>query len=581
MMCRMRWGFVRTSILLVLSLAPSVRAELTSDELLLIYNRNSPESERIARYYAARRGVPDDRLLGLDLPAQEDIPRTAYDREMVTPIRRHLWDRNLADKVRCLVTFYDVPLRVGRRLLTKAESERLAWVQKQLDEFGAQIDRSVNLAQVLAEGATGERVEQIQQMSRRDKGMSEVRKAFANYRRGVSRRLSGMADQVEAAKIRESFLDAALVLDGLAGVDRSVGVEPDLLDERVAARLRELKDRQIPPRDRIARLLGTGMMQEKYERGIELLRKRSGAAAAFGQLDRERRRWKFDRTPAAVDSELALIWWRPYRLHMMLFNWLNAHARNQAVDDEDEYREIYSEPVLMVSRLDGPSPDVVRRMIDHSIEVEKTGLSGTFYLDRDPSRRSRALVPMERAMGKAALFLQEDPKDNMHVVVDDSEQLFPPGSCPKTALYCGWYSLMNYVDAFQFVPGAVAYHVASGEAISLRDPTKAYWCKEMLARGAAATLGPVHEPFLQSMPRPDRFFGLLMTGQFTLAETFALSNPNVSWMVILIGDPLYTPFKANPLLRVEGVLKSTLLPVDFSRKHFAPIPKQPDDEEPQ
>lgn len=580
-MCRMRWNLSRTSILLVLSLASSVRAELTSDELLLIYNRNSPESKRLAQYYAARRGVPENSLLGLDLPAQEDLPRTDYDRKMVTPIRRHLWDRNLADKVRCLVTFYDVPLRVGPRLLTEAEAERMAWVEKQLDEFGAQIDRSVNLAHILAEGATGERAEQIQRMSRRDKGMSEVHKAFAYYRRSVSKRLSRLADPVEAAKIREIFMDAALVLDGLAGVDRSVGVEPDLLDERVAARLRELKDRVIPSRDRITKLLGAGMMQEKYERGIELLRRRSGATAAFGQLHRERKRWKFDRTMAAVDSELALLWWRPYRLRMMLFNWLNAHARNQAIDQDDQFREIYSEPVLMVSRLDGPSPDVVRRMIDDSIAVEKTGLSGTFYLDRDPSRRTRALVPMERAMEKAALFLQENPKDRMRVVIDESEQLFPSGSCPKAALYCGWYSLMTYVDAFQFVPGAVGFHVASGEAISLRDPTKTYWCKEMLAHGASATLGPVHEPFLQSMVRPDRFFGLLMTGRFTLAETFALSNPHVSWMVILIGDPLYMPFKADPLLRVEGVLKPILLPVDLSRKHFEPVPKRPGDRAPQ
>lgn len=58
-----------------------------------------------------------------------------------------------------------------------------------------------------------------------------------------------------------------------------------------------------------------------------------------------------------------------------------------------------------------------------------------------------------------------------------------------------------------------------------------------------ATIGPVYEPYLGSFPRPDEFFGMLLAGELTLVECFARSNPFNSWMMTLIGDPLYRPFQ--------------------------------------
>lgn len=74
----------------------------------------------------------------------------------------------------------------------------------------------------------------------------------------------------------------------------------------------------------------------------------------------------------------------------------------------------------------------------------------------------------------------------------------------------------------------------------------------MLEEGVAATLGPVAEPYLQSFPPPDDFFPLLLRGQQPLLEVYFRTLPSVSWMQILIGDPLYTPFKKNPVMIPEG-----------------------------
>jgi hypothetical protein len=135
--------------------------------------------------------------------------------------------------------------------------------------------------------------------------------------------------------------------------------------------------------------------------------------------------------------------------------------------------------------------------------------------------------------------------------------------CREAMLYCGWYSLRQFVDAFGFVRGAVGYHIASFEAISIKAPAERGWVKGLLDHGVAATLGPVAEPYLQSFPKPSRFFGLLLTGRFTLAECFAYTSDFNSWMMLLIGDPLYRPFAAKPRLSLEQVLPLDQIPPEF------------------
>jgi uncharacterized protein (TIGR03790 family) len=64
----------------------------------------------------------------------------------------------------------------------------------------------------------------------------------------------------------------------------------------------------------------------------------------------------------------------------------------------------------------------------------------------------------------------------------------------------------------------------------------------MLEKGVAATLGPVAEPYVMAFPYPDVFFSCLISGN-SLIECYAVSNPFWSWQMVLIGDPLYHPFK--------------------------------------
>ena len=58
-------------------------------------------------------------------------------------------------------------------------------------------------------------------------------------------------------------------------------------------------------------------------------------------------------------------------------------------------------------------------------------------------------------------------------------------------------------------------------------------------------IGPVGEPYVQSFPLPEIFFNFLTKGKLTLAESYLVSLPYLSWKQVLVGDPLYR-VKTNP-----------------------------------
>lgn len=60
------------------------------DTVVVVYNRELPDSRRVAEHYAARRGVPGDRLVGLVLPQTESMSRAEYDQQLRAPLLRWL-----------------------------------------------------------------------------------------------------------------------------------------------------------------------------------------------------------------------------------------------------------------------------------------------------------------------------------------------------------------------------------------------------------------------------------------------------------------------------------------------------------
>ena len=241
---------------------------------------------------------------------------------------------------------------------------------------------------------------------------------------------------------------------------------------------------------------------------------------------------------AAIDSEIALVLSLSYSLDRWQPNpFFVGFSRKKLPFNKDQ--------VLFVSRLDGPTPAVVRRVIADSIYAEQHGLRGNAWFDaRWPQPKKKQLqgyALYDASIHKAAAVTKQLSSLTVHL--DETEKLFQPGEAPDAALYCGWYSLGKYVDAFSWQRGAVGYHIASSECTTLKKKGSQVWCKRMLEEGVAVTIGPVAEPYVQGFPLPEIFFSFLLDGYYTLAESYFLSLPYLSWQMVLIGDPLYRPFR--------------------------------------
>jgi uncharacterized protein (TIGR03790 family) len=434
------------ALLVLASLAPAAFA-LGPDDVYILVNKTVADSQAVADHYCAKRGVPKDHVIALDLPTGEDISRADYDAKLAGPLRDRIKDKR--DKVKVLLTVYGVPLRVGGQAPNADE-------KAELDKLG-------------------------KEMAPLEKKRKEL------------------DDEIKGLEVKAK--------------DNPKGQAAD-----------DLKTRR---------------------------RERADLQNQLRPLDVRRRFLSHDESHAAVDSELALLWHEGYDLRRWQLNLLYFQVPEEARKGKP--------PMLMTCRLDGPSVALVKRIIDQAVETEAKGLQGKVYVDArgikyNPADGGFGYGGYDESMREMAKLLENEGK--MSVILDDKPELFAPGSCPDCALYCGWYSLANYVDCCKFAPGAVAWHLASSEAVSLRDPKSKLWCKNLLEHGAAATLGPVAEPYTIGFPKPAEFFGTLVTGDYTLVETYWRTEMFASWMTVVIGDPLYNPYAKAPKLKISQVKPS-------------------------
>src|SRR5262245_41105057 len=285
--------------LLLLAFASPALA-LEPKDVWLVVNKNVPESRQVADHYIAKRGVPKEQVVELDLPKGEDISRADYDTKLAGPLREALKDKK--DDVKVLVTTYGVPLRVGPQLPNEEEKKALEKLRPEL---------------------------------------AEARKKLAELEK--TKKDGGSVDAKELASAQES---------------------------------------------------------------VDTLQKRE-------------RILSHAESNACVDSELMLLWWGKYPLVRWVANPLYMQA-------SEGYRK--SAPaVVLVSRLDGHSVEIARRLVDDAIATEKTGLKGKAVIDArgikfDPKGKDsgHGYGGYDESMREAAALLE---KAGFTVELDDKGEV--------------------------------------------------------------------------------------------------------------------------------------------------------------
>ncbi len=233
---------------------------------------------------------------------------------------------------------------------------------------------------------------------------------------------------------------------------------------------------------------------------------------------------------AAVDSELAMFGVEGVPTEGLLQNKYYKAGR--------KFSEARLPFLVLTARIDAPSHATCQRMIRDAVETETSGLWGMAYVD------------IANKFPQGDQWLEAVVKSNaatgIPTVVDRFNETLPKNyPLENTALYFGWYDwnvsgpFLN--PRFKFRKGAVAVHLHSFSAEQLGNPHK-NWSAPLLERGAAVTVGNVFEPYLHLTHDLGLLHQYLLEGH-SWVEACWMAMPATSWQGVVLGDPLYQPFK--------------------------------------
>lgn len=250
-------------------------------------------------------------------------------------------------------------------------------------------------------------------------------------------------------------------------------------------------------------------------------------------------RGEFRTNAGAVDAELSLLAMPGYPVTAFVPNPLYQNDRPSRFELGQ---------VVKVSRLDGPTPDDALGLVDRALAAERHGLLGRAYVDI-AGRDAVGDGWLENVVTQLAAL-------GFDTSVDRESATFPlTARIDAPVLYFGWYaSDLNgpfALPGFQFPPGAIAIHIHSFSASTLRVSNSG-WTGPLVARGVTATVGNVYEPYLQFTHRPNLFLRALARGA-TLVDAAYYSLQALSWQAILIGDPLYRPFAVSGEQQIQNL----------------------------
>jgi len=547
-------------------LTTAAASALTPEDILIVYNSSLPASKEVALYYQTKRNVPKDNLIGLKLDDSERITYTDYYKKMVpeikTAVKRFYDQRSIPPqkpdiKVQpALLLVYGTPLYIeetdeisDHQVLKKLIAFKIKEYERLVAQLSARLEFLVQKLPPETKTATPPDDDAHADSGQNNSANEQPLQSLAKL---IDSTVKRMAEAEISKKNPGLYIQISSVIIRLTGIEPAVKtIKKQLADEKETP-FERVFNQPLLKWDAIfkwewAQSTFQGVLPNNAMERATLSRLTNGIAGELKYWNNLQTVYTPDDwSLAAVDSELSLI----LRSQHQRVGWLPNPF--YTIYNQWSYIKFLRKATIMVARLDASTPELAKRLVDDAIEIENKGLDGVFYIDarglssddnerngKDYDRFDRYLFNLHDVVKKYG---------SMPVVINDKPELFQDGDCPDAALYCGWYSLAEYVDAFKWQKGAVGFHIASGEAKTLKKADSNVWCKRMIEDGVAATLGPVREPYLASFPRPDIFFPLLMTGKVPLLEVYYRTLPHLSWRQILIGDPLYTPFKNKPAI---------------------------------
>jgi uncharacterized protein (TIGR03790 family) len=245
----------------------------------------------------------------------------------------------------------------------------------------------------------------------------------------------------------------------------------------------------------------------------------------------------------SVDSELALLYGklkgqsfrRTGGLTNPLYGRRDAHFQHPAF------------PIYLVTRLAGYDVADVKAMIDRSLAARNRG---KFVIDLQSAKNE----PGNDWLRTAAMLLPES-----RVVLEETTRVLY--NQKEVIGYASWGSNDSARTErwlhFGWLPGAIAAEFVSTSARTFQRPPDAWkptgWgdkehyfggspqglVADLIHEGATGASGNTYEPYLTMCARPDYLLPAYYLGR-NLAESYYIALPALSWMGVVVGDPLCT-----------------------------------------
>ena len=246
-------------------------------------------------------------------------------------------------------------------------------------------------------------------------------------------------------------------------------------------------------------------------------------------------------TSSSVDSELTAVYrelaGEPVPREGPL---ANPYFQKQTPFDRDSYS------MYLVTRLAGYTPADVAALINRAARARNTGV-----------------VALDQRSGEL---------DEGNLWLRQAASRLPPQRVrlePTAAVLRGLRNVIGYASwgsndpnqrrrelDFEWLPGAVAVQFVSTDGRTFREPPAAWrltsWLDRpnhwegspqslaggLIRQGVTGASGRFYEPLLIYAPRPQILFPAYLMDGRTLAESYWSAIPAISWMNIVVGDPL-------------------------------------------
>lgn len=261
---------------------------------------------------------------------------------------------------------------------------------------------------------------------------------------------------------------------------------------------------------------------------------------------------------ASVDGELALIRYGDYDI--------DGIVENPILDSKE--RVTFESKILVVCRLDGPTIEIAKGLVEKAILAETLGCHGESFLDtrgltsNDGYQQRDDIMEKVEDSWKAAEF---------KYIHDTKGKVFDLSQRTDTLHYYGWYAGNPgaWKGEVKFRTGGLCTHLHSFSGSTVRN-IKKNWVAPLLNWGSTGTYGTTYEPYTTGFPYEHIFWDRIVNG-WTFGEAGQVANHLLSWQAVFCGDPLYTPYPEG-YVETQARYRQALLARMVPQEEGEPVP---------